>query len=54
MKREIRRRWGFGGPWMRGRKIGQLALFMIWEEEWVDGEVSFAWVIFNSRDWVGF
>jgi len=46
MKRDIRRRWGF-----KSKK--QLPLFMIWDEEWHEGEVVFAWVIFNSRDWIG-
>ena len=39
-------RWGF-----KSKK--QLPLFMIWKEEWHNGEVSFAWVIFNSKDWIG-
>lgn len=41
------RRFGFGGPWMRGKKQGQLALFMIWDEELENGEVLFAKVIFK-------
>ena len=28
------RRFGFGGPWMKGKKKGQLHLFMIWDEDW--------------------
>lgn len=39
-------RWGF-------KSINQLPLFMIWREYWVNGEVSFAEVIFSSRDWIG-
>lgn len=50
----IKRKWGFGGPWMKGKKSGQLSLFMIWDEQWENDEVVFAWVIFNSRDWIGF
>jgi hypothetical protein len=42
----IKRRWGF-----KSKK--QLPLFMVWDEEWQDGDVVFAWVIFNSRDWIG-
>jgi len=41
------RRFGFGGPWMKGKKQGQLPLFMIWDEEWLDGEVVFAKIIFK-------
>jgi len=43
-----RRKWGF-----RSKK--QIPLFLIWDEE-IDvtsGEVVFAWVVFNSRDWIG-
>lgn len=39
-------RWGF-----RSKK--QLPLFMIWREEWYHGEVVYAWVLFDSRDWIG-
>lgn len=35
------------------RSKRQLPFFMIWKEEWEDGEVINAWVIFNSRDWIG-
>lgn len=52
--RRIVRRFGFGGPWMYGKKgNGQLPLFMIWDEEQINGKVEFARVIFNSRDWIG-
>ena len=49
----IVRRFGFGGPWMKGKKLGQLSLFMICDEEWIDGDVIFANVVFNSKDWIG-
>jgi hypothetical protein len=39
-------RWGF-------KSKNQLSLFMIWEEEWSNNEVIFAWVLFNSRDVIG-
>lgn len=31
----------------------QLPLFMIWREFWVDGEVVYAYVLFNSMNWIG-
>ncbi len=42
----------------RKRKFGfrsatQLPLFMVWEEDLYNGEVVYARVIFNSRDWIG-
>ena len=43
----FKRRWGF-------KSKNQLPLFMIWEEEWFDGEVIYGTVLFNSRDWIGF
>jgi hypothetical protein len=49
----IVRRFGFGGPWMKGKKTGQMSLFMVWDEEWYEGEVVHAWVIFDSRRFVG-
>ena len=42
----FKRRWGF-------KSKTQLPLFMVWEEEWFDGEVIFGTVLFNSRDWIG-
>jgi hypothetical protein len=48
------RRFGFGGPWQRGKKTGQMSLFMIWDEEWFEGDVDFARVVFNSKNWIGF
>lgn len=39
-------RFGFKGQ-------NQLPLFMIWREFWHNGEVTYAYVIFNSRDWIG-
>jgi hypothetical protein len=44
-------RYGFGGPWMRGKTRGQLALFMIWEENWSYGDIVFARVLFSTDDW---
>jgi len=41
------RRWGFKGK-------NQIPLFMIWDEYWDEGEVTYARVVFNSRDWIGF
>jgi hypothetical protein len=41
------RRFGFGGPWMKGKPYGQLPLFMIWDEDWLDGEVVFAQIIYK-------
>ncbi len=40
-------RFGFKGR-------DQLPLFMVWREYIEDGEVFFAKVLFNSRDWIGF
>lgn len=40
-------RWGF-------KSKNQLPLFMVWREHWIDGDVVYADVIFNSRDWIGF
>lgn len=31
----------------------QVPLFMIWRERWIDGEIVHAWVVFNSRTWLG-
>jgi hypothetical protein len=45
--RDIRLRYGFKN------KKRQLPLFMIWKEEWYDGEVVYAWVVFNSMNWIG-
>lgn len=43
---KIVRRWGF-------KSRNQLPLFMIWDEEWFQGEVIMAYVVFNSLDWIG-
>lgn len=40
-------RFGFRGK-------NQLPLFMIWREYWENGEVVYAIVVFNSRNWIGF
>lgn len=45
-KTRVVRHWGFKGP-------KQLPLFMIWEEYWDNGEVSYARVLFNSKYWIG-
>ena len=39
-------RWGFMSK-------NQLPLFMVWEEEWSNNEVVFAWVRFNSKTVIG-
>lgn len=44
-------RCGFGGPWMRGKNHGQLPLFMIWTEDWQDGEVMYGYVLFSTSDY---
>ena len=31
----------------------QLPFFMVYEEEWNNGEVTYAWVLFNSKNWIG-
>lgn len=31
----------------------QLPLFMRWVEVWDDGDVLYAYVTFNSLDWIG-
>ena len=41
-----KRKWGFLSK-------RQLPLFMIWEEDWFDGDVVYARIIFNSMDWIG-
>lgn len=40
-------RFGFGGPWMRGKRHGQLALFMIWYEDLINGKVEYAKIIYK-------
>lgn len=47
MMKTYRIRFGFKGKY-------QLPLFMIFKEEVENGEVVFAWVIFNSRRYIGF
>jgi hypothetical protein len=41
-----KKRWGF-------KSRTQLPLFMMWEEDWCNGEVVYGRVTFNSRDWIG-
>jgi hypothetical protein len=43
----IKTRFGF-------KSKNQLPLFLVWRECWEDGEVTFAWTIFNSMNWIGF
>ncbi|QGZ14096.1 hypothetical protein PP939_gp233 [Rhizobium phage RL38J1] len=31
----------------------QLPWLMVWKEEWQNGEVVHAWVVFNSMDLIG-
>jgi hypothetical protein len=45
-KETTKLRFGF-----KGKK--QLPLFMIWEEDFVNDELVFARVIFNSQYWIG-
>jgi hypothetical protein len=42
---ETKRRFGF-------KNKNQSSLFLIWEEYWVDNEVIFAKVIFDSYRWI--
>lgn len=44
---KVVRRWGFKGK-------NQLWLFMIWDEYWDDGDVTYACIVFSSKDWIGF
>lgn len=36
---------------MRGKNHGQLPLFMIWTEDWQDGEVMYGYVLFSTSDY---
>lgn len=39
--------FGFGGPWQKSKRYGQIYLFMIWDEDWLDGEVVYARIIYK-------
>lgn len=44
-----------GIQWRCGFKSkNQKPFFMIWKEEWKNNELQFAWVVFDSRDWIGY
>ncbi len=52
-------RIGFGGPWQRGRKIGQLPLFMVYRLYYQDYQTpndypDMGIVLFSSVDWIGY
>lgn len=44
-----------GIQWRMGFKSKkQDPFFMIWKEEWCDGDLVYAWITFNSRKYLGF
>lgn len=59
MCRLCQTRIGFGGPWQKGKAIGQLPLFMVYRLEYDDynqsnDNPSMGIVLFNSMDWIGY
>ena len=44
-----------GIQWRMGFKSKKrLPFFMIWKEEFIDGDCIYAWVVFDSRKYLGF